>query len=705
MGTEDLVAARELLPGNPINLKSLDFNLIKEVLPELRERGGHLIEELEKLNEPGWNDLLIPLQKFLEEVEALLRLVGHFAALADTPETRILNEQVLVESLSFLTDLYQNQKIYRQIQRLKENSFNSGLNSVQVKVLVDLERDFYLYGADLDCSGREEVKKIFIQLSKLGVEFANNVIDGANASSVRVDSQEQLVGIPSDIVNLAKEKAIEEEFEGWIFELSGSSFLKIMRYADDDQFRFDYYRRYCTQASCLSTEERAKQNEPIINKILQLRQNLAEKIGDSSYSEYSMHGKMAESSERVNSFLNQFGSRLKELAQPDFERLSRFVKEEFGLENINPWQIQYYSEKLRQKEIGFDEEELRPYFKSEELLERVLKLFQENLNLEFKKDSVIGVWDEKVLTYQVFQEKRLKGYLYLDLYSRSNKRSGAWMEDLRPGRFSFSDGKSYLFPVAVVAFNFTPPDKEGLSLLTHSDLETIFHELGHAFHHLLSRVQEAAVAGTRGVPWDAIEIASQYIEKLAWEPNVLESLGLHYQTGEPIPADLIEKVIKNHNFQRAMTLTRQVSLACFDQRIHAYQDPKLERNILRILRHTRDEFSVPNIYSVFDRMPMSFHHLFSGEEYAACYYSYLWSEIIANFLAEHSCIEYGSLRESLSPFSIGLLGVGGSASYQEIISQYIGKDFSFEEAKDIFLSKISLSSNPSVSQESKDSDE
>jgi oligopeptidase A len=457
-------------------------------------------------------------------------------------------------------------------------------------------------------------------LTRAETRFEENVLDATQAWSRHVTDKNLLAGLPESAVALAAQAAGNKGLTGWLFTLDFPSYYPVMQYADDRGLREEMYKAYVTRASDQGPGKPGWDNSPVMEQILALRVKKARLLDFASYAHYSLVRKMAATPEEVLAFLNNLARYSQPAARADFQELS-----EFAGSRLEAWDIAYYSEKLRKHKFDFTEEDLKPYFPVASVLAGMYALVERLYGLAIRERSGVVAWHPDVRFFDIQDQLGdLRGSFYLDLFAREHKRGGAWMDECIVRR---RRAGGLQLPVAFLSCNFTPPVAGRPALLTHDEVTTLFHEFGHGLHHMLTLVDYAAVSGINGVPWDAVELPSQFMENWCWERELLDIMARHYETGAPLPEDLFEKMVRAKNFQSGMQMVRQLEFALFDFRLHYEQNAPTTASIQGLLDAIRRDTAVvaPPAYNRFQH---SFTHIFSGG-YAAGYYSYKWAEVLS----------------------------------------------------------------------------
>ncbi len=596
-------------------------------------------------------NFLKPYQTIHTELSFLITELSHLDSVCNSNETSDTFGRLLPLISEYYTDLGQNEEIFKAYLELKADSNN--LTKEQSQVLAYEIRDFKLSGVGLEPEKKEKLKDIRKSLSSLSHQFSQNVLKATNSYSLVLDESE-VQGLPQN-----EKKAAKKEDGKYHISLQFPSYIAFMTYADNREKRKELYTAYVS---------RAPENGTLIEEILKLRKEEAILLGFQNYAEVSLASKMASSTSEVTGFLRNLARLAKPAAEKELNELREFARG-LGLESLEPYDLFYYSEKWKKVKCDFEEEAYRPYFEANQVVRGSFQFYEKLFGIEFR-ETESKVWNEKVRVFDLWVKGKPQARLYLDLEARTEKKGGAWMNNWLP-HFKDEAGNERL-PVAFVVGNFPTSSADIPSLLKPSDVVTFFHEMGHALHHLLSRVEEAFVSGVNGVEWDAVEFPSQFLENFAYEPKVLREFAKHYQTGEILPPEMIERMVNSKNFQSAMGVLRQIEFALFDLRIHSEDYSFTEEKIQKILDEVRSEVSIL-VPPRFNKFQNTFSHIFSGG-YAAGYYSYKWAELFsAN--AFYSFVDKGIFDSNLSEtFLTEILEKGGSESAAVLFKKFYGKD-------------------------------
>jgi len=572
----------------------------------------------------SWDSIVEPLDNAMERLGRAWGAVSHLNAVVDTPQLRAQYNANLPRLTQFWTELAQNEALYGKYKAIAARDDFAALPAARRRVIGNELRDFRLGGAELPPPEKERLRAIRERQSQLSTRFAENVLDATNAFELLIDDAAQLAGLPADTLQMLREAAQDDAKPGYKLTLHAPSYLPVLQYADDRDLRERLYRAYSTRASEFGRPE--WDNSRLIVELLRLRREQANLLGYRDFAELSLVPKMAESPRQVLDFLRDLARRARRFAERDMAELKEFAARELALPDLQAWDVSYASEKLRQARYAYAEQELKQYFPEPRVLAGLFEVIETLFSVVIHEDEA-PVWHRDVKFYRIeSSEGELLGQFYLDLYARDHKQGGAWQDDARTRRRV--DGQLQT-PVSFLTCNFSRPSGGRPALFTHDEVLTLFHEFGHGLHHMLSRVDEAAVSGIRGVEWDAVELPSQLMENFCWEWEALQLLTAHADTGERLPRALFDKMIAAKNFQSGLFMLRQVEFALFDMLAHTLLDPETAdaAALLRLMDEVRREVAVifPPAYQ---RMPWTFTHVFAGG-YASGYYSYKWAEVLS----------------------------------------------------------------------------
>jgi oligopeptidase A len=651
----------QFIPFNSIDSAYLETKLEQELA-----NTQATIQKLEQESISSWDMIISPLQHSLYQLNQVWGIVGHLQGVKDSPELRSLHEKFLPILTELYVNLGQNQYLYKHIQQIKDNEFSS-LDHEQRKVIDNELRDFRLSGITLPENKQREFKQIQNQLSELSTKFEHNVLDSTDSYAKYV-TKDDLAGVPEDSLALYQALAAQDEKEGYKISLHMPSYLPVMQFASNRKLREELYQAYSTRASELSNEGKFD-NSNLIREILRLRQQKAELLDFANYAELSLYNKMAETPKQVLDFLYSLADKSRPYAENDWQQLQQFARDTDGIEKLEAWDVAYYSEKLQLHKYSYSSNELKQYFQLPRVFDGLFALIHQLYNIEFKPNQNIPVWHSDVTTYDVILNGEITGHIYFDLYAREGKQPGAWMNSAQDR--SVTSGEIRL-PIAYIICNFTKPVGEKPSLLTFDDVQTLFHEMGHGLHHLLTVINNSSISGINGVEWDAVELPSQFMEYFAWDYSILAKLTAHIESGQVLPRELFDKVLASRYYQSGMQTLRQLEFAIFDLLLHSDFDYS-EGNYLELLAKLRREIAVV-IPPSYNRFPNSFAHIFAGG-YAAGYYSYKWAEVLAcDVFSVFDGINGDELTKLGDKFRTLILSQGGIRPMMENFKAMMGRE-------------------------------
>lgn len=618
---------------NPLLEKS-DLPQFSKIKPEhIQPAVEQLIQECRKtteqvLNQPNfsWENFCQPLAEVNERLSRAWSPVSHLNAVKNSPELREVYQACLPLLAEYGTWVGQHQGLYNAYLQLKNSAEFANYSQAQKKAIENSLRDFELSGISLPAEQQKRYGEIVTRLSELNSQFSNNVLDATMGWEKIVADENQLKGLPESALQAAKQSAQNKGVEGYRFTLEIPSYLPVMTYCENRQLREEMYRAFVTRASEQGPNAGKWDNSAVMEEILTLRVELAKLLGFEHYTDLSLATKMAENPQQVFDFLENLAVRCKPQGEKELAELEEFCKTTENVTALEPWDITFYSEKQKQAQYSINDEELRPYFPEDRVLSGLFELIKRIFNIRAVERFGVDTWHKDVRFFDLIDETdEVRGSFYLDLYAREHKRGGAWMDDCI-GRKRKADG-SLQKPVAYLTCNFNAPIGDQPALFTHDEVTTLFHEFGHGIHHMLTQIDIGEVAGINGVPWDAVELPSQFLENWCWEEQALAFISGHYQTGEPLPKEKLTQLLKAKNFQAAMFVLRQLEFGLFDFRLHHNYQPNKADQILDQLKSVKQQVAV--IKGVeWARTPHSFSHIFAGG-YAAGYYSYLWAEVLS----------------------------------------------------------------------------
>ena len=623
------------------------------------------VRAAETVSPVSWAGFVVPLDDATERLWRAWGQVGHLQAVVNTPALREAYNATLPKVTRFGSALGQNLALFQQYRALAAAPEAAHYDAAQRKVLENALRDFRLGGAELDAAGKARYSAIREELSALSAKFSQNVLDATDAWSLVVEDAAELAGLPDDVVAAARAAAHSDGVAGWKLTLQMPCYLPVQTYADHRPLREALYRANAMRAAEFG--DPALDNTGNIDRILALRAELAALLGFANYAEYSIATKMADDAPQVLAFLRDLAGRAKPHAQRDRAELEGFARDELGLPALEAWDLSYAAEKLKQARYSYSAQEVKQYFTEPKVLEGLFSVIHALYGLQVQPDSA-PVWHPDVRFYRLVDAQGgLVGQFYLDLYAREGKRGGAWMDDCRNRR---DRAEGVQTPLVYLVCNFGRGTEGAPATFSHSDVTTLFHEMGHGLHQLLTGIGELGVAGINGVEWDAVELPSQFMENFCWEWDRVQAMTAHVDNGEPLPRALFDRMLAARNFQSGMFTVRQLEFALFDMQLHAGFDP-VQDTVLALLDRVRDEVAV-NRPPAWNRFPQQFSHIFAGG-YAAGYYSYKWAEVLS--ADAYAAFEEApaQVAETGRRFREEVLSRGGSRSAAENFAAFRGR--------------------------------
>ena len=633
---------------------------LQAMLAENRAR----LAELTAQSAPTFASLVMPVEEMSYRLSRVWSPIGHLNAVANSVEMREAYNECVPLLTAYSSELGQNTALQAGYAHVLQHE-GARLDPAQRKVVQNALRDFRLAGVDLQAGDKTRYCEVAQRLAQLATKFSENVLDAGRAYTRSVTDGAELAGLPANAVDRAAADAREANQSGWLFKLDQPTYMTVMASAESAQLRRDIYEAWVTRASELGPSAGRFDNNPIIADILPLRHELARLVGFKNFADYALATRMAKSSKQVLTFLDDLARRCLPAARQEFSDL-----EEFAGRKLNAWDMAFYSERLQESRFKVSQEALRPYFPLPKVLSGLFALIQRLYGISVRERPGVGVWHPSVRYYDLLDqnEATVAGF-FLDPYSRSEKRSGAWMDECVVAK-SLPTGKA--LPVAQLVCNFTAPVGRAPSLLTHDEVTTLFHEFGHGLHHMLTSVAYPSIAGINGVAWDAVELPSQFMENFVWRPEVLPLISAHVDTGEPLPVDMLQRLLGTRTFNAALDTLRQIELASFDFELHANFDPEAGAKVAETLAAVRRRVAVVPA-AAFNRMAASFAHIFAGG-YAAGYYSYKWAEVLAADAFE--AFEDAGVFDGATAarFRDSILSRGGSLDAMDAFVKFRGRE-------------------------------
>jgi len=624
----------------------------------------------------SWADVVEPVERATEPLSRAWSVVGHLNAVADTPELRAVYGENLPRVTEFWSSVGQNLALYEKYKTLNASDEFAALSSERQKILSNALRDFRLSGAELPEDQKPHFAELQEKQAALSKAFSDHVLDATNAYAyvVEAGNEAALAGLPEDVLEAAKEAAERDGKTGYKFTLHFPSYFPVMQYSENRPMREAMYRAYVTRASELGPQygngKPEWDNTSVLAEQLKLRAEEAHMLGYNNFAEVSLAPKMAESPEQVMTFLEDLATRARPHAEQDWKELREFAANELSLSDLQPWDMTFAAERLRQKRYSFSENEVKQYFPEDAVFKGLFKVTETLFGVRIRRDEA-AVWHPDVRFFRVEnQDGGLVAQFYLDLYAREGKRGGAWMDDAR-GRHKHTHG-GVQTPVAYLTCNFSAPVGGKPACFTHDEVITLFHEFGHGLHHMLTRVDELGVSGINGVEWDAVELPSQFMENFCWEWDVLSDMTSHVETAQPLPRELFDKMLAAKNFQSGLGTLRQIVFSMFDMQLHTGFDATGTKNATQLASEINERFHVVP-QAPFSRWPNTFSHVFAGG-YAAGYYSYKWAEVL-------SADAYAAFEEAAQSASGSVLDQATGMRYRKEILEVGGSRPAMESFK------------------------
>ncbi|MEN8763723.1 MAG: oligopeptidase A [Thiogranum sp.] len=660
------------------HLPAFDRVQAEHVEPAVDQIINSTRQQVEQLLQSGppysWESLLAPLELAQQQLHQVWSPVSHLNAVVNSDALREAYNACLPKLSAFETELGQHRDLYLAIKSIAESPEFAHLDRAQKKSIENRLRDFKLTGIELDADAQQRFKHIQQRLAELQAKFQENLLDATNNWKKHITDEALISGLPETAKSLSRQTAEQENLKGWVLTLDFPSYFPVITYADTRSLREELYTAYVTRASDTGPDAGLWDNSEAMEEILELRHELAQMLGFDNFAERSLATKMAASTAQVLDFLSKLADHSLEQAREELGELNEFAEKNGFNGALQAWDIPYYSEKLRQHRYSLCQEELKPFFPQTRVVSGLFSVVQRLFGIEVRERPDVTSWHPDVRFFEILDPQGdLCGQFYLDLYARTNKRGGAWMDDhaTRTNLHNHSQ-----IPVAYLTCNFSPPIGAQPALLTHNEVTTLFHEFGHGLHHMLSRIDYPSVSGVHGVAWDAVELPSQFMENWCWERETLDLISGHYQTGETIPATLFRRMQAARNFQSAMQMVRQLEFALFDMLIHIEFDPARGGRIYETLEQVRKQVAVIET-PPFNRFAHGFSHIFGGS-YAAGYYSYKWAEVLSS--DAFSLFEENGIfdRDTGSHFLHQLLEQGGADDPMDLYVAFRGREPNIE---------------------------
>lgn len=647
-----------LLSAEPLpDFASIEPEHICPAVRQVLAAGRAQLDRLTQVGSPSL-DWLRDSERLLESVNDVWNPVAHLNSVTSNPRLREAYNEGLGSVTEFFSEMGQNEALFSQFERLQD----SLTTEPEAELIRQSLREFRLAGVALTGGSKEEYRQIKLEIAAKQAEFEQNLMDSTDAFSRHETNSDNLAGLPAEVLTRAAANAKQLKLDGWLLKLDAPTYQSVMSHADSAELREVYYRAWVTRASGTGSSE--WDNGPLIEQILKLRQREAELLGFRHFADLSLAKKMAQSETQVLEFLEDLAARSRPMAQREFAALQSFAGKP-----LEVWDVAYFAEKLKQDSFKIGDEELRAYFPLPKVLTGLFDLTEDLFGIRVREHAGLDLWHESARSFTLENgDGTSMGMLLADFYARPNKRGGAWMDAcMNRSRL----GSMNRDPIAHLVCNFAPPAADAPSYLTHNDVVTLFHEFGHALHHLLTEIDYPSIAGINGVAWDAVELPSQFFENYAWRPEVLRLISAHRDSGKPIPDAKIQTLLASKTFHAGLAMLRQLEFALFDFKLHARTEPASQEEVQKLLNEVRSEVSVIPAPE-FNRFQCSFAHIFAGG-YAAGYYSYKWAEVLAAD-AFAAFDENGAFDAATAErFRRAILAVGGSRDAMDSFVAFRGR--------------------------------
>ena len=614
------------LPNNLPSFSSFDASQLNQQVDDFLASARKDIQQLLEQDHFTWDNLMLPLEDMDVELGKIWGIASHLHSVKNSPALREAYNLAQPKISEFYTELGQNTQLFEAIDSLQKSDDFEKLPIGQQTLIKNSIRSFKLSGIALPEEQRKRFAEIAKELSSLSTKFSNQVLDATQNYHLHIEDEKDLAGLPQNVIDAAAACAKSKELEGWVFTLDFPSFQPLLTYGESRKRREEIYFAYSTRASEVGPNAGKYDNSETIKRILELRQEAAQLLDFNNFSEKSIYTKMAESPEQVLGFIDQLIDKSQAQSKEEIEAVKAYAKNNGFEGDLQAWDLGFYSEKMRQEFYDLNQEELRPYFSIDKVMKGLFELAGSLYDIQISEvQDKPDVWHDDVRVYNVERNGKTIAAFYLDLYARADKRGGAWMNGCL-SRHKNSQGELQL-PVCYLVCNFMPPSEGQPGLLIHNEITTLFHEFGHGLHHMLTKVDIAGIAGVNGVAWDAVELPSQIMENWCWEKDVIRSLSEHFETGEVIPDDKIQRLLDAKNFNSALAMMRQLEFAYFDFSLHiesAKNDFAGTQELLNDVRQRTASLNTPE----WNRFQNAFSHIFAGG-YSAGYYSYKWAEVLS----------------------------------------------------------------------------
>lgn len=669
MSDNPLLQSHELPPFSQIQVEHI-LPAVDQAIADYRT----LIDRLTAAPQaPTWDNFVAPMEQASRVLSNLFSPISHLANVKDSAELRDAYREAVQRISAFDTDRGQHAGLYARFQALHNSADFASLSDAQQAAVEHALRDFKLAGVALPTEEQVQFKQWMQDLARLENQFSENVLDATQGWTLHIDNEAELVGLPDSARATLAANAQQADQVGWLVTLEYPSYLPVMTYADNRTLRHKVHEAFTTRASDQGPNAGQWDNSRLMTEILEKRLAAAKLLGFEHYAGLSLATKMAQTPQAVTDFLHELARQSVPQARAEVAELAEFARQELGIEQLQPWDIAYASEKLKEARYAVSDEQLRAYFPVPRVLSGLFETVRRLYGVRIEAVADVDRYHPDVQLYNLFDDDQLIARFYLDLYARKGKRGGAWMDDCR-ARGHYDDGLQ--LPVAYLTCNFTAPIGDRPSLLTHDEVVTLFHEFGHGLHHMLTQVDIAAVSGINGVAWDAVELPSQFMENFCWEPEALTFISGHVETGAPLPKDLLGKMLAARNFQSAMQMVRQLEFSLFDFNVHQAGAAVDAAAIRAVLAQVREKVAVVPVAD-YTRFENSFSHIFAGG-YAAGYYSYKWAEVLSADAFSRFEEEGLFSPEAARDFRHKVLARGAARPAAELFKDFRGREPSVE---------------------------
>ncbi|MBK4765330.1 MAG: oligopeptidase A [Pantoea sp. Brub] len=620
----------------------------------------------------NWENMIQPLIEVNDHLNKIISPINHLNSVNNTVELRNIYQNVSSLIYKYSIWISQNKKLYKAYCNLKNNNHYSFLNYSQKKFIKNTLIDFKLSGINLCLNKQKRYKEVIIRLADLELFYGNNVLDATMNWNKLIINKEDLIDIPKNILSYMQLQAKNNGESGWLCTLDLPIYLSIITHCTNQTIRREIYIAYITRASDQGPNANKWDNTHIIKEILLLRTELAQLLGFNSFIEYSLIKKTANNAQEIMNFLIDLFRNIHAQGNKELIELKSFIKETYNIDTLNPWDFSFYSEKHKQHLYKIDNKKIRVYFPESKVLSGLFEILYRVFGIIIKEVMNNDLYNSEVRFFHLFNENsnELIGSFYLDLYARKNKKSGAWM-NVCSNKMRKINGDIQK-PIAYIVCNFSAPMNNQPTLLTHYEIVTLFHEFGHALHHLLTDIDIPEISGINGVPWDVVELPSQLMENWCWEPDALALISGHYKTNKAMPKKMIKNILMAKKHQSCLFLLRQIEFSLFDLELHTISHSKQDINFMQILTQIRNNIAILPVLEE-DRFPCAFNHIFEGG-YAGGYYSYLWSSVLAADCFSRFKKEGIFNRDTGKSFVVNILAQGGSKNFMTIFKKFLGRE-------------------------------